>query len=416
MLQFLSSIFLLIVTFLIVEPAAALESASVRERIESVVLAPDTCPNTPDPIWQRHIVANPKDGYRIRFSRLGCDLGPRGRVLISPGRTESSVEHLETALDLQALGYGPIYVLDQRGQGFSPRILTDPHKGHIEHFADYIDDFSAVVDHIKDGTPPTAPLHVVGSSMGGAIVIGYLQTQGAQARITSAVLLGPMIRVNYFSFVEEPATRLNLAIFSENGALLQARLRCFAKPVCDSIALPDGKPAYSPDARIFRPDDADMMTHSQTRFELRDWLWDRVDWSTIAAKEYESDEIWQGPQVGAPTAQWVLEAAKYNKQMRRQDRVSRMGKVPFLILTGTEDNRAYREHPASTGRAPDLFPHENFCAKVNAATVTGQPICQFRPIPGAFHELLKESDQIRDPVIAQIDGFFAASDQPSADD
>jgi lysophospholipase len=69
---------------------------------------------------------------------------PKGVLVISPGKGEPYMKYAEVIYDLQDLGY-TIYVIDHRGQGFSGRMLPDPVKSHVEHFQDYVDDFSNFV-------------------------------------------------------------------------------------------------------------------------------------------------------------------------------------------------------------------------------------------------------------------------------
>ncbi len=102
--------------------------------------------------------------------------------------------------------YGPIYVLDHRGQGFSPRLLDDPGKAHVGDFADYVADLQAVAEAVLEdtkalGAAADSPLWYMSNSMGGAIGLGYFQAMGADNPFTAAALVGPMIRVNYVSFV-----------------------------------------------------------------------------------------------------------------------------------------------------------------------------------------------------------------------
>ncbi|MCP5086270.1 MAG: hypothetical protein GY952_05650 [Rhodobacteraceae bacterium] len=185
----------------------ALEETAVFETIIARIEGDTPCEGGAEPFWQRLIAQNPQDGYRVRYSRFGCKLGRKGVIIVAPGRTEASVEYYETAIDFIAMGYGPIYVVDHRGQGMSPRLLPDLSKGHIERFDDYVADFRAVVEAVQSdlsefGGTSSPPLFFVSNSMGGAIGLGYFQVVGERNPFTAAVLAGPMIRVNYISFVD----------------------------------------------------------------------------------------------------------------------------------------------------------------------------------------------------------------------
>ena len=375
-----------------------------------------TCPETGAQFWTRHLAVNPKDGYRVRYSRFGCEPGTHGAILIAPGRTEPAYEYYETALDFVALGYGPIYAVDHRGQGLSPRLLNDPLKGHVTRFEDYVDDLETVVTAVLedlDAAGPRPPLHYTANSLGSAIGIGYLQRVGDKAPFASAALLGAMIHVNYISFAEKAPTRFNLATFSETGALAQARWRCSIVTMwnthrCTDYADPVNFGPFDPENRIFRADDESMLTQSRPRYDLRTALWSTFDWAEIATSEYADTEFWPGPQLGGATNAWVREGARFNRQMRQHSALEKMVHVPILMITGTRDLRAYRPFPDNTGKPPDLSRHREFCDRLNTVglNATGRETCRFEAIEGAFHELYKERDIERNAAIALVDTFF----------
>lgn len=394
-----------------------MEENIVHETILGYVSAEEPCDTGDAPFWTRHLATNPQDGYRVRFSRFGCSKGEQGAIVVAPGRGESSVEYYETAIDLIALGYGPVYVVDHRGQGFSPRLLPDPDKAHVAAFADYVADFSAVVKAVADDLPALdgyrdGPLWFISNSMGGAIGLGYFQSVGADNPFAAAALAGPMIRVNYFSFVDREPTWLNLKLYSEYGALLQANWRCsvaawWDAESCVDYASPGTFGPYIPGKRVFRPDTEIAMTHSKARFTLRDALWDDMDWQELAAKEYKPDEIWSGPQVGGSTNQWVQATARYNRDMRQPENLEKMQTMPVMIMMGTRDLRGYRPYPQSADRPPDLSYAKGLCDDLNQISARqGRYICEFVAIEGGFHELFKESDLYRDKAIATVDWFF----------
>jgi len=194
-------------------PSHALDESVVFDTIVAHLEGGMACETGDGPFWSRHVATNPQDGYRPRFSRFGCAPGPRGSVVIAPGRTEASVEYFETAIDLATRGFGPAYVVDHRGQGLSPRLLPDPHKGHVERFEDYIDEFEAVLDAIRGDLETmdagaAVPLCFESNSMGGAIGLGHLQRVGDDGPFAAAALLGPMLHVSYLGFTGRPPTWL----------------------------------------------------------------------------------------------------------------------------------------------------------------------------------------------------------------
>lgn len=399
--------------------ALALSEDVVRDRMIALYSGEPGCtPGTAPPGWDRRSVINPADGYRVRYSRFGCDLGPDGAIVLLPGRSEGAYEYYETAMDFIARGYGPVYVVDHRGQGLSPRLLDDLHKGHVARFEDYIADTEVFVAEVLAdldvlGAGPEPTLHLTSNSMGGAIAVGYLQKLGADAPFRSAALLGAMIEVNYISFTGKPSNWLNLRVYSEAGALAQALWRCEIATLwddtrCADFAVPGAFARYTPGSRRFRPDSQAMMTHSAARYDLRTYMLDEFDWSGIAATEYADDEAWDGPQLGGATNSWVLEAARFNRQMRKPGALARMTHVPLMIMTGSADHRSYREYADWRNKTPDLSRHIDFCATVNAASLKAGRgyLCEFVSLNGGYHELYKESDALRTQAIDTVDWFF----------
>lgn len=135
---------------LLARPALALDETVVFGQMIDLYSQDQKCGAGSDfPAWERGQLSNPNDGYRVRYSRFGCIVAPRGSIVVFPGRGEGSFEYYETAIDFIDRGFGPVYVLDHRGQGLSPRLLEDPHKGHVARLEDYVDDALAFVAHVK---------------------------------------------------------------------------------------------------------------------------------------------------------------------------------------------------------------------------------------------------------------------------
>ncbi|MBL4916296.1 alpha/beta fold hydrolase [Szabonella alba] len=105
------------------------------------------------------------DGVRIRLGIWPA--GPKGRVLIFPGRTEYIEKYGRVAQDLAQAGYGSVAV-DWRGQGLADRLTPDPMLGHVGRFSDYQHDVAAVLAHL-DAAEPGMPRFLLAHSMGGCI-------------------------------------------------------------------------------------------------------------------------------------------------------------------------------------------------------------------------------------------------------
>jgi lysophospholipase len=410
--------------------ALALNESTVVSEIKGHVLSQKACPEKQNQkFWTTskiktkvHLDYWVEGDYNLVVSKFGCEIGNNGSVVISPGRTESSVEFYETALDLIEKGFSPIYVVDHVGQGFSPRLLPDHNKGHINSFDDYINAFdSAVVAVEKDlknkegrSDKNRQPLFFLSNSMGGTIGIGYFQKKGASNPFKAAALLGPMIRINYLGFPNDTPngithpTRKQTLIFREAGVIAQAHYFC-ARLGCDAYATKIAQEKAKIHGTSYLEGERDfelafaiapeqVMTHSKQRYDLRTFLWE----NPLVKALYEKMDL-GNPQLGAPSFQWVKQAAKFNFNMRRTKNVKKMSTMPIQIITGEKDVRAYT--PSSDG-STDLNAHIDFCNKINVTK--GLQVCKFEQIDKAFHELMKETEVYRKPTMERVVEHFLA--------
>ncbi len=93
--------------------------------------------------------------------------GARGTVLMLTGRTEHAEKFGPTAARLAAAGYASA-AIDWRGQGLSQRLTDDPRKGHVGRFSDYQLDLAAFVAASEAFGLP-GPRYMLAHSMGGCI-------------------------------------------------------------------------------------------------------------------------------------------------------------------------------------------------------------------------------------------------------
>src|ERR1700730_1186863 len=133
------------------------------------------------------------DGVRLRFARWAPPPGRKGTVCIFPGRTEFIEKYFETVRDLRARGFA-VATLDWRGQGLSDRPLADPHKGHIDDFAQYDADLETFMKEVVlPDCPP--PLFAIAHSTGGTILLR--SAHRGQRWFDRIVLSAPMIRLRH---------------------------------------------------------------------------------------------------------------------------------------------------------------------------------------------------------------------------
>jgi lysophospholipase len=118
------------------------------------------------PAGGRALWVRTADGLRLRLCHWAE--GPRGTVLLLPGRTEVVEKYGRLAADLAAAGWGTL-TLDWRGQGLSDgRPAAAPELGHVRHFADYQNDLAAL-HATAQALGCARPFVMLAHSMGGCI-------------------------------------------------------------------------------------------------------------------------------------------------------------------------------------------------------------------------------------------------------
>ena len=198
------------------------------------------------------------DGTRIRTG--AWPEGPKGTVLMFPGRTEYVEKYGRTARAFAARGFGMI-ALDYRGQGLSDRPAHRRDMGHVVSFEEYRRDVAA----LRDALPRighAGPYFVIGHSMGGAIALRALHdglpVAGAGftgpmwgirmtplLRMISTVLLGfsgPLGLSRKFVLTKGPVERLRF-----DGNVLTGDREMFDYMVAQTDAHPElalGGPSY----------------------------------------------------------------------------------------------------------------------------------------------------------------------------
>lgn len=126
------------------------------------------------------------DAKRLRIAHWPLETA-KGSVLIFPGRTEFVEKYGQIADQLAKRGFASA-AIDWRGQGLSDRLLDNPLIGHVDHFADYQKDVSALVRAARELNLPR-PYFLLAHSMGGAIGLRAL-IEGLS--VSAVVFSGPM--------------------------------------------------------------------------------------------------------------------------------------------------------------------------------------------------------------------------------
>ncbi|MGC6400713.1 alpha/beta fold hydrolase [Sphingomonas sp. FW199] len=288
------------------------------------------------------------DGWTLRCFAWPQPAGstPRGSILFQGGRGDIIEKYLEAFGHWHSRGW-TITAFDWRGQGGSGRLTRDPQCGHIDDFAQYIADFRAFHAEWQGAVP--GPHIVIGHSMGGHLLLRAMLEGAAQP--DAAILIAPM-----------------LGLKGPFGPWLGERI---ARAMC-RIGSPERR-AWKGNERPFTTDTrAELLTHDPDRYA--DELW------------------WQAAQpelvTGPPSWHWVAEAFRSTNAMRHDPRVAGMA-VPTLMLVADADALVDPRTAIAIGeRMPDAR------------------IVRFGA--EAAHELLRESDAVRNRALAEIDLFLEA--------
>lgn len=291
-------------------------------------------------------------GLMLEYARVAVP-NERGAVVIVSGRTENLLKYQEVVADLVRQGYS-VYIHDHRGQGFSPRLLAEREKGHVERFDDYVDDLQAfLADVVRQGRHTT--LLLLAHSMGGAIASRHLER--FPGTFAAAALSSPM---------HQPNAKILISADSSCG-WFRATGWAFSEQWAGWAAKPYGHVDYD--------DATNDYTHSPGR------------WAQVLKVERERPEV----RLGGPTRGWVSEACAASAKL-----IADAGLIstPVLVLQAGADTAV-----TAAGQA-------DFCAALASGTQrrceTGGP----RTIDGARHELLIEADRYRVPAMSAILEFF----------
>jgi lysophospholipase len=276
-------------------------------------------------------------GARLRAALFTPKGRPRGTIVLSGGRTEVIEKYFETIQDFLDRGF-VVLTHDWRGQGLSARALGDPLKGHADGAKPFLDDFQILLDRYASRMPK--PWVAVGHSMGGCLTL--LAMAHGEDRFAAAVLSAPMLGV------QTGGRSLGTARMLVRLSKLLGRGRRY-------VLNDPGKPF----------DDAfesNILTHDRRRFARN-----------CAILQAEPKLA-----LGAPTWGWLDFALKATAELARPERLRHITQ-PVIILSAEDDKLV--DNAAQQAAARHL------------------PQGKFIKVPGAYHEILMETDEMR--------GFFS---------
>lgn len=287
------------------------------------------------------------DDHEIRrIDWPGAGETPRGSILFLPGRGDFYEKYLETLEEWHRAGWR-VTASDWRGQAGSGRLGKDPVTGHVEDFSIWVDDLAYLWRRWVAETP--GPHVLAAHSMGGHLVLRAL----AEHRVTpdAAVLSAAMTGINGPPL---PLVMLHAA----------ARLMCSVGDPTRPAWKWSEKPGEVPAAR------ADLLTHDRERYADEQWWRDH------------RRELVMGP----ASWRWVERAYASWRLLEMPDALEGVA-VPVLIVSTSADKLV--SHPANLAAAKRLPKGEIMVLGDEAA-----------------HEVLREVDAVRDPIMARIAAFL----------
>lgn len=268
-------------------------------------------------------------------------------IILVNGRSESYLKYQDIANHFFDQGFS-VYMLDHRGQGISQRLLANHEKGHVIDFNHYIEDLATFIDDVVVPNKHSN-LFILGHSMGGAIVTRYLQTKAH--RIDRVILASPMFGVLL------PAPKPIIKLLAKGIVLTE---QCLST-----------EPSYVLGGNRYeeKPFHGNELTNDLNRYEGFCEIY----------RQYPKIQL------GSPTNVWLLQALKACEECIEQ--ASEIT-IPILLLQAGSDTIV------------DNRSQDDFGEALNSKLLS------FIRMDDARHEILFESDSIRQPAFEAIEKFL----------
>lgn len=282
-------------------------------------------------------------GARLRAALFPASGPARGSVVLSPGRTEAIEKYYEVVADLQARGFW-VLVHDWRGQGLSHRMLPDRLKGHAQGMQPFLDDYQALLAAFESRLPK--PWIAMGHSMGGCLTA--LALSHGERRFSAAILSAPMFGLN---------TQGRPKLMTQ----LLAKAMILVGRGGDYVLNDPGNP-FDHDFT------ANILTHDSRRF-------DRAYAQITACPDLA---------LGAVTWSWLDFAFAACSHLAKSASMTSID-IPVVVV----------------GAGSEVLVDNGEQIRVTARLPKGRHVM----IDGAFHEILMETDPIRDQFWHVFDGL-----------
>jgi lysophospholipase len=296
------------------------------------------------------------DGLKLRAALWEATRGPaRGTVCIVQGRGEFIEKYFEVIADLRRRGFA-VAIFDLRGQGGSQRILSNRHKGHVVAFTEYDRDLAIFIEEIVKSTLPE-PLIGLGHSLGGNILLRGAQDEASP--FARMILLSPMIEIH-----------------DQMLGASRPLVKGYAS-VASAIGLAT---AY---VRGGRDEPTDLGDFERNRLTSDHMRWSRVKSIIEAAPDLA---------LGSPTIGWLRAALRSCAMLSRPD-YPKYVCVPMMLFAAGAD------------RVVSTQAIEDFAVDLKS----GGHIL----MPNSRHEILQETDGIRQRFWAAFDAYMGIETLPS---
>jgi lysophospholipase len=293
------------------------------------------------------------DGHVVRRIDWPGGSVPRGSILFLPGRADFYEKYLETLDEWYRAGWR-VTASDWRGQAASGRLGKDAVTGHIEDFGVWVDDLAHLWERWVTETP--GPHVLAAHSMGGHIVLRALAA--GRVKPDAVVLSAPMTGMN------GPPLPLSML---HRVAQTMCRI---GDPLRQAWKWSE-KPGELPAAR------SHLLTHDPVRYADEQWWRDH------------RPQLVMGP----ASWRWVERAYASWRVLDAPGALEAVA-VPVLIISTASDKLV--SHAANLKAAKRLPKGEMMALGAEA-----------------HHEVLREEDSVRDPIMARIADFLDRTAPPA---
>ena len=291
------------------------------------------------------------DGHEIRSIAWPAppdDVERKGSILFMAGRGDAYEKYLESFEHWRLQGW-QVTACDWRGQGGSGRFGNDATTGHIDDFSLWIADlaeFWAGWSEQNDG-----PLVLMGHSMGGHLVLRAAIEEALEPRPDALVLSAPMLDT-FPEAVPMPVKRGLAWVMNRVGDPKRPAWKISERPATKAMAR------------------RTLLTHDDERYE--DELWWREERPELA--------------LGPGSWGWVKSAADSSAAMFRRGALESVAIPTFIVATEADRLVSASAIRSALARMPHID-----------SLIFGSE---------ARHEILRETDSVREKALAAIDRFL----------